>query len=248
MRSLAKRISNKLAANRQPAVYGYCRVSTAEQRDSGISLDEQKRRIEGRCMEQGWELAELFVEGGVSGSVPFAKRPQGGRLIRRLLPGDIVVSPKLDRCFRSALDALSTISDFKARGIHLWLLDLGGDCSGNGISELMLTVLAAVAQFERTRLAERILDAKGELRRTGRHQGGTRPFGWRLGPVNGKGTAPALVPDPAEQKALRDIVRLREDEGRTLMAVKALMAERGFKLSHQTIANICERARLAGAA
>ena len=35
----------------------------------------------------------------------------------------------------------------------------------------MLTVLAVVAQAERTRLAERILDSKGELRRAGRHQG-----------------------------------------------------------------------------
>ena len=41
--------------------------------------------------------------------------------------------PKLDRL-------VGDRPDFKARGIHLWLLDLGGDCSGNGISELMLTV------------------------------------------------------------------------------------------------------------
>jgi hypothetical protein len=70
----------------------------------------------------------------------------------------------------------------------------------------------------------------------------------RLGPPNGKGTAPALIPDQAEQKVMREIVRPRDDEGRTLMAIKALMAERGFKLSHLTIANICERARLAVAA
>jgi hypothetical protein len=121
----------------------------------------------GRCLEQGWTLAELFVEGDVLGSVPFARRPQGQRLLRCVLPGDIVVSAKLDRCFRSALDALATINDFRARGIHLWL-----NCSGNGISELMLTVLAAVAQFERVRLAERITDAKAESRSTGGHQGG----------------------------------------------------------------------------
>jgi hypothetical protein len=44
---------------------------------------------------------------------------------------------------------LQTIADFKRRRIGLWLLDLGNDCSGNGISELIMTVLAAVAQFER---------------------------------------------------------------------------------------------------
>jgi DNA invertase Pin-like site-specific DNA recombinase len=50
-----------------------------------------------------------------------------------------------------------------------------------------------------------------------------------------------------EQKRRVDIVRLRE-AGSTLMAIKALMAERGFRLSRRTIANICARARLAGAA
>jgi putative DNA-invertase from lambdoid prophage Rac len=189
---------------------------------------------------------ELYVEGGVSGSIPFAKRLRGGKLMRRLLPDDIVISPKLDRCFRSALDALQTIQDFKQRGIHLWLLNLGGDCSGNGISELMLTVLAAVAQFERTRLAERIIDAKAELRRTCRHQGGTRPFGWKLGPPRGKGNAPALIPYLAEQAAIVDIVQLR-DKGKTLMAIKAAMAERGFRMSHQTVANLIARECLGAA-
>jgi Resolvase, N terminal domain len=104
---------SKMVSDREPIVYGYCRVSTLTQAPERISLDEQKRRIEGRCLEQSWALAELFVEGGISGSVPFAKRPQGGKLMRRLLPGDIVISPKLVRCFRSALEALSVINDFK---------------------------------------------------------------------------------------------------------------------------------------
>jgi DNA invertase Pin-like site-specific DNA recombinase len=62
-------------------------------------------------------------------------------------PGDVVIAAKMDRVFRSALDALRTIEDFKRRKISLWLLDLG-DVSGNGVSELIVTVLAAVAQFD----------------------------------------------------------------------------------------------------
>jgi DNA invertase Pin-like site-specific DNA recombinase len=69
-------MTSKTASGRQGLVYGYCRVSSQEQASNGISLDEQKRRIEGRCHEQGWTLAELFVEAGVSGSIPFAQRPQ----------------------------------------------------------------------------------------------------------------------------------------------------------------------------
>jgi hypothetical protein len=60
---------------------------------------------------------------------------------------------------------------------------------------LIVTVLAAVAQFERTLIPERIKDAKRNLRRGNRHHGGDRPFGWRLGEANGHGRARELVPD-----------------------------------------------------
>ena len=109
------------SARRTSAVFGYARVSTSDQADNGVSLDEQQRRIEGRCLEQGWHLAEMFVERGVSGSVPFADRPEGGRLLRQLQAGDIVISPKLDRVFRSSLDALHTIEELKRRRVGLWL-------------------------------------------------------------------------------------------------------------------------------
>jgi DNA invertase Pin-like site-specific DNA recombinase len=104
----------------------------------------------------------------------------------------------MDRCFRSAFDALATIESFKRREISLWLLDLGGDVSGNGISELIMTVLAAVAQFERSLISERIKDAKRNLRRGNKHQGGKRPFGWQFGETNGHGRARGLVSDEAE--------------------------------------------------
>src|SRR5262249_43149327 len=78
--TMARRMTSKTASGRQGLVYGYCGVSSQEQASNGIRLDEQKRRIEGRCHERGWSLAELFVEAGVSGSIPFAQRPQGSRL------------------------------------------------------------------------------------------------------------------------------------------------------------------------
>jgi len=55
---------------------------------------------------QGLTLDKVFVERGVSGSKPIADRPQGAALLAVLQPGDTVITPKLDRMFRSALDAL----------------------------------------------------------------------------------------------------------------------------------------------
>lgn len=50
-------------------VFGYCRVSTTEQADDGVSLAAQKQQIAGYAMMKGWKLAEVFIEAGVSGSV-----------------------------------------------------------------------------------------------------------------------------------------------------------------------------------
>jgi DNA invertase Pin-like site-specific DNA recombinase len=56
--------------------FGYCRVSTDQQTESGISLDEQQRKIEARCIENGWQLAGMFIDAGISGSTPLARRPK----------------------------------------------------------------------------------------------------------------------------------------------------------------------------
>jgi DNA invertase Pin-like site-specific DNA recombinase len=55
------------------------------------------------------------------------RRAPGWRaIVRQAEEGDIVIAPKLDRLFRSALDALQVVEDLKKRGVSLHLLDLGG--------------------------------------------------------------------------------------------------------------------------
>jgi DNA invertase Pin-like site-specific DNA recombinase len=105
--------------------------------------------------------------------------------------------------FRSAWDALNVIRESQRQQISLWLLDLGGDVSGDGIAKLVLTILAAIAEFERERIGERIRDAKRHQKRTGQYLGGARPFGWRIGEDGG------LIEDEAEQSALAEMRELR---------------------------------------
>jgi DNA invertase Pin-like site-specific DNA recombinase len=62
-------------------VFAYCRVSTTEQADGGVSLDAQQQQITGYAMMKGWQVTEFFVERAVSGSVPLAERPEGQRLL-----------------------------------------------------------------------------------------------------------------------------------------------------------------------
>ena len=159
------------------AVYGYCRVSTLKQANEGESLDVQRRQIEGYALMLGMTLADVLIEEGVSGSVPVEERPVGGALFARIERGDIVIAAKLDRLFRSALDALKVVESLKGRGVKLHLLDLGGDIAGNGLSKLFLTIAAAFAEAERDRIRGRIGQVKADQKARGRYLGGSIPFG-----------------------------------------------------------------------
>jgi putative DNA-invertase from lambdoid prophage Rac len=72
-------------------VFGYVRVSTAEQASNGDSLDTQRQQINGYAMMKGWQVAEFFIEGGVSGSVVLADRPEGKRLLSTLAAGTLAI-------------------------------------------------------------------------------------------------------------------------------------------------------------
>ena len=184
-------------------VFGYCRVSTSEQANAGLSLDTQKQQITGYAMMKGWTVAAFFVEAGVSGSVPLAERPEGQLMLTSLQPGDIVITAKLDRAFRSAADALGTLEQFKDDRVALHMIDLGGDVCGNGISKLVFTILSAVAENERDRIRERVRDTKRHRVTRQLYNGGKRPFGFEV--KEGR-----LVPNPHEQAALARGRELRE--------------------------------------
>ena len=221
------------------AVYGYCRVSTLRQAAEGESLDVQRRQIEGYALMHGLTIDGVLVEEGVSGSIPVEERPIGGQLFAKLQKGDIVIAAKLDRLFRSALDALKVVESLKTKGVKLHLLDLGGDIAGNGLSKLFLTIAAAFAEAERDRIRERISQVKADQKARGRFLGGSVQFGYRLG------DAGELVPHELEQEAIREIVALKA-QGRSLRAIAGEMQAKGFRISHVAVQGAL-RARRAAA-
>ena len=216
-------------------VYGYCRVSTVRQASEGESLEVQRRQIEGYAIMHGLALDGVVIEEEVSGSVPVSERPKGGALFAKLAKGDVVIAPKLDRLFRSALDALTVVDDLRKRGVSLHLLDLGGDISGNGLSKLFLTIAAAFAEAERDRIRERIGQVKADQKARGRYLGGIVPFGYR------RGEGGELVEHEDEQKAIREMAKLRA-KGNALRAISEAMKAKGFKISHEGVAGVLKGA------
>jgi putative DNA-invertase from lambdoid prophage Rac len=93
-------------------------------------------------------------------------------LLTALRRGDVPITPKLDRMFRSAMDALGVLSDLKSRGVSLHMIDLGGDVTNNSISKLVFTISSAVAEAER----DRISAVKADQKERGRYLGGKVPY------------------------------------------------------------------------
>jgi DNA invertase Pin-like site-specific DNA recombinase len=148
-----------------------------------------------------------------------------------------LITPKLDRMFRSSLDALNVLGDLKNRDVALHMIDLGGDVTGNGISKLVFTILSAVAEAERDRIRERILDVKSDQRKRNRFLGGTAPFGWKVGDDG------ALVEVPEQQAVIREITELRRD-GLSLRQISAAIGKEGVSLSHVGVKNVLAACRL----
>ena len=172
--------SGATAEKRIRRVYGYARVSTDRQVQLGSSLGDQEQRIRGYAQSIGVLVDEMFVEAGVSGGKSLEKRPKGAVLMKVAQAGDIIIATKLDRMFRSASDALVVVEQLAKRGIHLHLMDVGGDVTGNGVAKLVFSILAAVAEMEKSRISERVRDVKDHLREAGRFTGGKTPVGHRV--------------------------------------------------------------------
>src|SRR3954467_13935011 len=153
-------------------------------------------------MMQGLTLDKVFVERGVSGSRPIGERPEGARMLGKVRPGDVIITPKLDRMFRSALDALDVLARLKDRDGSLHMIDLGGDVTGNGISKLVFTILSVVAEAERDRLRERISVVKADQKARGAYLGGIVPFGFTV--FDGQ-----LEPVAEQQATIARIVAMR---------------------------------------
>ena len=161
----------------------------------------------------------------MSGSKPLGDRPQGAALLALLRPGDTVITPKLDRMFRSALDALEVLSRLQKRGISLHMLDLGGDVTGNGVSKLVFTILSAVAEAERDRTRERITEVKRDQRKRGRYLGGIPPYGWQVGQDG------ALAPCPSSRTRCGGWCGCGSG-AKSLRTIAATMTRRGMSISH----------------
>lgn len=215
-------------------IYGYTRVSTDQQADSGQSLEVQERALMGYCMMHTLDSPIVFSERGISGSIRLHDRPEGAKLLAGLVPGDSIITTKLDRMFRSALDALENLKLLTEKKVSLHMIDMGGDVTQGGMSKLMFTIASAFAEAERDRIRERIKDSKRHGKKMGQYLGGSIPFGFRA-VYNGPDVT--LEPDLLQQQAIADMHLWSIDSSLRKVSAR-VKTEYGFDISHNSVARI----------
>lgn len=220
-------------------VYAYTRVSTAEQ-INGTSLTDQAERITAQATALGLPTPAVVADAAVSGSVPLAERPGGSEMLDRVQRGDTIIALKLDRMFRDASDALNVAKGLKERGVSLILMDLSTEPvnGDSGVGQFVFTVMAALAQMERTRIADRVQSGKIAKRAKGGHAGGKAQFGYDK---VGVGKEARLVPNAAQQGAIETIKRGHAAGMSLRQIVDLVRTINGVEVSHVTVGRTIQR-------
>jgi DNA invertase Pin-like site-specific DNA recombinase len=138
------------------AIVGYARVSTTDQ-----SLEIQAEQLAAAGIEK------LFQE-KISGVK--RDRPQLVALLEYVREGDTVVVTKLDRIARSTKDLLDIVETLQRKGCAFRVLNINLDTS-TPTGKLMLTMLGAIATFEREMMLERQAEGIAKAKAAGRYKG-----------------------------------------------------------------------------
>jgi DNA invertase Pin-like site-specific DNA recombinase len=145
----------------------YARVSTAEQ-----TPDNQLVALRSFAEARGWAVTE-FVDHGISGSKD--RRPGLDALLAavRARRVDVVACIKLDRLARSTRHLVTLAADLEALGVDLIVLDQSIDTTTPS-GRLLFHMLAAIAEFERDLIRDRVMAGLRRAKAQGRHLGRPR--------------------------------------------------------------------------
>lgn len=256
----------KPAANRrqdfhgqpQNLAIGYARVSTTDQAEEGSSLAAQVASIQRYATTMSLSLAPVasaekwpvhyppegvFVDGGVSGSMPIVARPEGSKvvtLVRGRFVSHVIVT-KQDRFSRLAMDIALMRSELLEYGVTLHLVDEGGAVGTGPSDRLLLGIRGELAQWQREVIGASTQSVLDHKRIKGEKLGGMVPFGKSVY-LNEAGVK-CLKDCPKEQAIIRRAVELRAS-GLSFRRIGEQLFKEGLRprgggpWSHRSISNM----------
>lgn len=161
-------------------VIGYCRVSTAEQGDSGAGLEAQEATIRAEVERRGWDLVEIRSDVASGKSLRHRSQLAATLADLREHKADALIVAKLDRLSRSVLDFAGVMETAHTQGWSLVVIDLAVDTTTTN-GKLIAHIMIALAQWERELIGDRTRTALRAVRARGTRLG--RPSGVDEGTV-----------------------------------------------------------------
>jgi site-specific DNA recombinase len=197
--------------------FGYCRVSTTDQQDEGVSLSNQQERINAWASANGHDLAGMYVEarsGGRADNRPELKRAMAAACRE----GGILVVYSLSRFSRSVRDTLALADQLERAGANLASLSESLDTS-TPVGRMFFQLMSVLSEFERNQLRQRTTSAMSHLRQHNKRISYKIPLGYDLAR-----DGVTLLPNQSEQNVISRIVEQRQT-GMTLSAIAHGLAD-----------------------
>jgi len=142
-------------------------------------LAEDREAIRERCEANGWELVEVFDDGGHQGDDP--DRPGLAALLDALDRIDVVILRSIDRLARDPMILGLATNAFRKADVRLESFVTGPIDIETPQGEFTSSLFAAIGKFEKRQTGQRVKQARKGRARAGDMPGGTAPYGyaWR---------------------------------------------------------------------
>jgi DNA invertase Pin-like site-specific DNA recombinase len=207
--------------SRVARAFGYLRVSTDSQADSGLGLEAQREAIEKAAGRLGLALADVFTDAGLSGALDMESRPNLFAAVQSLKRGDVLIVAKRDRLGRDLIGVAMIERSVMRKGARILSAAGEGTEGTDAGAMLQRQILDVFSEYERRLIGQRTKAALQAKRARGERAGNV-PFGYQLG-ADGQ----TLEPCEAERAVVAILEELRA-AGYSLRQIAAELNRQGF--------------------